>query len=166
MIGYHKAQDNLAGSVRITGRTDRLDLATMSRKFALRFERAESAVISAEVRLEASLKDLAEEILELAGASPGCALSLRFEFEVIDVPLQCDQAERILRGIWLTAEPPVQTLSFVYGHAQPARYRNVAEIRFNRQINENQMEDLPELIADALRSMEALEQMQLRDRDS
>ncbi|WP_276355621.1 hypothetical protein [Cohnella caldifontis] len=150
--------DNLEGRVRIVGRSDLLDMAVMSRRLALRFERTDTENVTAEIRLEASLKDLAAEILEIPGQAPGCALSLRFELPVAeDYREQCGQVERVLRGIWLTAEPPVQTLSFVYGDDSPAGYRNVAEIKFNRLVGEDQMEDLPELIEDALRSMEALE---------
>lgn len=59
----------------------------------------------------------------------------------------------------LFAGVAVQTVSFVYVGGQQAVYRNVAEIRFNRQINEDQMDDLPVLAEDALKSLAALESL-------
>ncbi|MBW5448008.1 hypothetical protein GE107_18285 [Cohnella sp. CFH 77786] len=148
--------DNLAGRIRITGRTDRLEMAVMSREFALRFELAETDGVWAEIRLQASLQDLAAEILEMPDAMPGCSLILRFGHYVRDIRSQCKRVEQILQSIWQSALPPVQTVSFLYGEQQPELYRNVAEVRFNRQINEDQMEDLPGLIEHVLRSLAEL----------
>ncbi|WP_123043480.1 hypothetical protein [Cohnella candidum] len=146
--------DNLTGEIRVVGRTDKLDMALMSREFSLRFELAEEGQAAAEIRLYASLKELASEILEIPGEKPGCVLSLIFELPVSDVDGQCAKADLILRSLWQSAEPPVQTLRFVYG--EPDIFLNTAELRFNRKIDEDQMEDLPDLIRHALQSLREL----------
>jgi hypothetical protein len=151
--------DNLENRIRITGRKDLLDLAVMSREFSLFFQLADvslnSGRVTAEVHLKASLRDLAEEILETPGASPGCLLAVRFHTQISDVPKQCGEIGRVLSGIWGSELAPRQTLSYVYG--QEKVYQVTAEVKFNRKINEDQMNDLPDLIDHILRSLEELE---------
>ncbi len=149
--------DNLDRKIRITGRKDRLDLATMSREFALFFQLNGSGRVTSEVHLEAPLADLAAEILETKETAPGCWLTLRYHLQVSDVPKQCGLIERVLTQVWEPELPPKQTLSFVYGPA-PSLYDNMAEIRFDRKINEDQMNDLPDLIDHLLRSLRILEE--------
>ncbi|MCJ8014049.1 hypothetical protein MUG84_20170 [Paenibacillus sp. KQZ6P-2] len=148
--------DNLDGAIRITGRTDRMEMSVMARDFAIRFELTGEPDISAEIRLEASLTDLAAEILELKGEQPGCFLTIGFGMKVsrAEAERECGQIESILKEIWQEI-PLVQTLSHVYG-VDSDIYRNEAELRFQRKIDEDQMEDIPELILHVLRSMEVL----------
>ncbi len=149
--------DNLTGQIQITNRMDRLELSVMSREFALQFEPVPSKGITAELRLEASLKELAAEILEMPDETPGCTLILRFYMQIEHVSEQCKRIEEVLRDIWKPDVPPVQTLSFVYGQAQ-AVYSNVIELQFNRKINEDQMGDIPDLIDHVLRTLDELGQ--------
>ncbi|MBE9917646.1 hypothetical protein G8C92_26885 [Paenibacillus donghaensis] len=146
--------DNLDGLIRITGRTDRLEMSVMSREFAIRFELAAAPGIFAEIRLEASLADLAAEILELKGESPGCALRIGFGMTGVRAETDCEKIGQILQEIW-PGIPLVQTLSRVYGQASDV-YDNAAELRFGRKINEEQMQDISELITHALRTLEEL----------
>ncbi len=147
--------DNLTGQVRVTNRIDRLDLAVMAREFAIRLALRDRPDIAAEIRLEASLRDLAAELLELPGETPACTLSIRFELAVEDADLQCPRLDEILRDIWQPEQPPVQTLSYVYGQAH-AIYRCSAELRFARRIDEDQMGDIPDLVDHVLRTLSAL----------
>ncbi|TJY42196.1 hypothetical protein E5161_09305 [Cohnella pontilimi] len=147
--------DNLAGQIRITGRTDRLELSVMGREFAVLFALTGNDGIQAEIRLVAPLKELAAEILEIPGKTPGCELSVRFLLEVEDPASQCEQIRQVVERIWQPDIPPVQTLSFVYG-TEPAVYRNTVEIRFARQIDEEQMGDIPELVRHVLLTLTEL----------
>jgi hypothetical protein len=147
--------DNLAGQIRITGRTDRLELSVMAREFAVLFELTEAEGVQAEIRLEASLKDLAAEILEIPGETPGCELCVRFLLETRDPSVECQRIGQVLERIWQPEIPPVQTLSFVYG-TEPAVYRNTVELRFPRRINEDQMGDIPELVQHVLLTLTEL----------
>lgn len=147
--------DNLTGRIRIVNRIDRLEMADMSREFALKLELAGNNKVSAEIRLQASLEDLAVEILEIPDETPGCSLSLRFHLRIDNVPEQCRRVEEILHGIWNQEQRPTQTLSFVYGE-DPAVYWDVIELNFHRKINEEQMGDIPDLIEHVLQSVTEL----------
>ncbi|QHT63750.1 hypothetical protein GXP70_05590 [Paenibacillus lycopersici] len=150
--------DNLDARVVVTHRVDRLELAVMAKVFALQFALAKGSGITADIRLEASLKDLAAEILEQEGVSPGCGVRIRFYMPVDDIETVCANVERTLTEIWQPDMPPTQMLSFLYGEDRSAQsYQNEIEVHFNRKINEGQMEDIPELIEHMVQSLEALE---------
>ncbi|WP_213652689.1 hypothetical protein [Paenibacillus sp. J23TS9] len=146
--------DNIDGRIRITGRTDRMEMSVMSREFSIRFALCENPAISVEIRLEAGLADLAAEILEMKGDQPGCLLRIRFDLMVSHVEAECGLIEHTLKGIWPEV-PLVQTLSRVYGE-DPNSYKNEAELRFRRKIDEEQMEDIPELISHVLLTLDKL----------
>jgi hypothetical protein len=160
--------DNLTGQIEITGRLDRLELSVMAREFAIQFslkqkkEKMEKDTgtamnteaeqkITAEIRLESSLKELAAEIMEIPGEIPGCTLSIQFMMRVTDVSAQCRRIEEVLQDIWEPELPPVQSLSFLFGQ-EPVVYVNTVRLQFKRQINEEQMEDIPALLEHVLRS--------------
>ncbi|QAY66940.1 hypothetical protein [Paenibacillus protaetiae] len=149
--------DNLDGKVLATGRSDLLEMAVMSRRFAIAFRLTEGGGNAvAEIVLDASLKELAAEILEQEGASPGCVLRVVFHLELEETEQACRTIDQILKEIWNPALPPVQTISYEYGHEPPV-YRNAAEIRFNRTINEEQMEDVGRLVDYAVETLERLQ---------
>ncbi|SEO47814.1 hypothetical protein SAMN05518847_10830 [Paenibacillus sp. OV219] len=150
--------DTIAGQVLVTHRIDRMELAVMARIFAIQFTLVNGAGITAEIRLEASLKDIAAEVLEQSGEKPGCTLRLRFYMPVQDANETCKAIEQQLEALWQPELPPTQTVSFGYGE-QPVIYNNEIELHFNRKINEDQMEDLPELIDHMLQSLEALDKL-------
>lgn len=150
--------DNLDGILMVTGRADSLDLALMSREFTLAFRLTDSSKVTAEIVLRSSVKELGDEILETPGMVPGCHLLLRFYREVDEPAAQCPAIERILSSIWGPELTPVQTLSFRFGNTGTS-YSNIIALPFNRQINEEQMDDLPDLLKFLLRSAEELEQV-------
>lgn len=156
--------DNLDGIIHITNRIDRLDMSVMSRKFALSFQRVGSEHVTAEFRLDASLQDLAAEILEYPGEDPACTLRLCFKMSIQDAGTACPQIDDILQRTWEPAVPPTQTVSFVYGQ-EPLQYLNTIELRFHRKINENQMEDIPNLIEHALYTLTELNRLHESFRD-
>ncbi|QYR24321.1 hypothetical protein KZ483_25020 [Paenibacillus sp. sptzw28] len=147
--------DNLTEQIHITNRIDHLEMSVMSREFALEFTLVEQKEISAEIRLQASLKDLASEILEVEGEKPGCTLVLRFSLPIKDVSAQCNQIQGILQEIWQPDVAPIQTLSFVFGQDQPI-YQDTIEMKFSRKINEDQMGDITELVDHVLRTLTEL----------
>ena len=71
--------------------------------------------------------------------------------------VQCPAIEEILTRIW-TEFQPVQSLSFRYGQTDDT-YNNCVELQFKRQITEEQMEDLPNLLKFLLQSAEELEEV-------
>lgn len=148
--------DNLDGVIEITDRADLLDLALMSREFRVSFRLKESERVTAQVVLHSTLKDLGDEILEVPGTTPGCTLRLRFYMEVEDESDQCEDIQNTLYAIWGPDLKPVQTLSFIY-EQEGETCNNTIELRFNRQINEDQMDDIPELLKHMIQSAEELE---------
>ncbi|BBH22283.1 hypothetical protein Back11_36280 [Paenibacillus baekrokdamisoli] len=147
--------DNLDGKIHITNRIDRMELSVMARVFALQFTLVEQKGVTAEIRLEASLKDLAAELLEQPGETPACTLRLRFYRQIEDVEKQCKQIETIIKGIWQPELQAKQTISFVYGQ-YPASYNLTVELKFNRKISEDQMDDIPDLLQHVLRTLREL----------
>lgn len=154
--------DNLDERVRVVNRADRLDMAVMSREFALQFVLAgedRAKRIIGEIKLNSSLRDLATELLELQeGDPPGCSLRLLFHLTVGDVEAECPRIEAAVRELWGTELSVTQTLLFVYGVERGnCGCRDTVELRFNRRIDEEQMNDLPELLEHMLLTLEALE---------
>ncbi|WP_328802287.1 hypothetical protein T3H97_08705 [Paenibacillus sp. LX16] len=137
--------DNLDSRIDITQRIDRLEMSVMSREFAVQFRLREHPGVTAEIQLKADLNNLAAEILEIKDQTPGCVLLLSFYMEIHEVESQCSRIENILTEIWKPDLRPVQTLSQIYGEKM-STYQNRIELRFSRQINEDQMEDIPELL--------------------
>ncbi|WP_028610258.1 hypothetical protein [Paenibacillus harenae] len=137
--------DNLDRKVDITNRKDLLDMAVMSREFALQFTLAAHKAVTAELRLGASLKELAAEILEQEGAVPACTLRLCFYMRVERPEEKCGHIDRLVQQIWKPEKAPKQTISYVFGE-EPVVYSNRIGLDFSRKINEEQMHDIPELI--------------------
>lgn len=148
--------DNLDGILVVTDRTDLLNMALMSREFSLSFQLTHSRNVTVEVLLTSSVKDLSDEILETPNTDPGCNLSLRFYMEIEDIPTECQAIESVLKSIWGPEFQPVQSLSFIYGQ-ESQTYNNCIELQFKRQITEEQMEDIPNLLKHLLQSAEELE---------
>ncbi|MFC7681195.1 hypothetical protein [Paenibacillus sp. GCM10028914] len=147
--------DNLDERIIVTGRSDLMDMAVMSRAFSLNFDLVPQTGTSAEIRIEAFLKDLAAEILEMPGEQPGCALSLRFYTKVTKVPEQCRRISNLIQVIWEPQVAPVQTLSHVYSE-EPIIYNNTIELKFPHKINEDNMSDLPNLVDHMIRTLEEI----------
>ncbi|AIQ51160.1 hypothetical protein [Paenibacillus sp. FSL R7-0331] len=148
--------DNLDGILTISGRTDLLNLAVMSREFTLAFKLTDGMKVTSEVVLRSSVKELSDEIMETPDSDPGCSLLLRFYMEVTDTALECPAIERVLTGIWGPELKPEQSLSFRYGQEEQT-YNNCIQLTFKRQITEEQMEDIPSLLTHLLQSAEELE---------
>ncbi|MFD0714872.1 hypothetical protein [Paenibacillus sp. GCM10027626] len=147
--------DNLEQRIVISGRKDTVELSVMEREFRLHFHLAGQPEISAEISMHMSLKDLAAEILEQPGTEPGCALSIFFYMTVMEEQEQCSRIDKVLKEIWEPSVSIRQTLSHLYGHRQ-AGWSNAVELSFHRQINEEQMGDIPELARHMLESLEML----------
>ncbi|MFC4779467.1 hypothetical protein ACFO9Q_21945 [Paenibacillus sp. GCM10023252] len=145
--------DNLTGQIAVTNRMDRLELALMSRHFALEFKQTGlNSDVLAEVYLEASLKDLAAEILEMTGEQPGCTLQVRFYMLHPDMPARCELISRIIEEVWQPEVEPLQTISYNYG-SEPKLYSNTITVNFPSRINEDQMEDLSRLIGHVVKTL-------------
>ncbi|MBC8081284.1 MAG: hypothetical protein H7X86_13140 [Gorillibacterium sp.] len=137
--------DNVECRILVTNRVNRMEMSVMSREFALQFRLTDQNQVTAEIRLLASIKDLADEILETPNEKPACTLSMRFEMPIKNVDLQCSAIDGVMRKLWNPELKPTQTLSYIYGDA-PENQLNTIDLEFNRRISEDQMDDIPELI--------------------
>ncbi|AHM65380.1 hypothetical protein LK13_21180 [Paenibacillus polymyxa] len=141
--------DNLDSRINITQRIDRLEMSVMSREFGVQFSLREQPGVTAELQLKMDLNNLAAEILEMEDQTPGCSLLLYFDMKIREIETQCSRIENILTDIWKPELRPAQTLSQIYGE-KTSTYQNRIELRFSRQINEDQMEDISELLEHVL----------------
>lgn len=152
------------GVILVTNRVDRVDLATMSRYYAIQFyerEREDNGA-SAEIRLFADTEDLMDEILDKVDKFTGCRVEIAFYLSMDDPAQQCSQIEGVLGGIWESRPQIEQKLSFVYGD-EPRRYENHIRLDFGRKINEDQIEDMGSMIDLVLHSLQRLNQLQVKE---
>ncbi|MFX3675227.1 MAG: hypothetical protein ACE3JQ_12400 [Paenisporosarcina sp.] len=148
--------DSVEQEITITNRVDRMDFAVMARYIAIEFTLANQPDVTAEIVLEASLEELAAEILEKPGTTPGCTLLLRFYKRVQNVTKQCKQIEQAINEIWDRELQITQTLSFVYEQEASSSYLDTIEVGFNHKINEDHMEDIAEFLYHVLETLEVL----------
>jgi hypothetical protein len=130
--------DNLEGRILITGRSDVMDLADLSRTLVIRFVRTDQPEIPVEVELSASARDLAGEILELPDTGPGVTLRVRFDKPVTDPAGQCEKIGAMLADLWERDIRLSQTLSFDYPQGDTG-WTNRVEAVFNTRIDEDHM---------------------------
>lgn len=147
--------DTIEREIRIIDRSDMMDFAVLARKFAVQFTLFELENVSAEIILEASLRDLAEEILETPGGNPGCSLTLRFQKHVHHEREQCSMIEESLSDIWENEVLVTQTLSFLYGE-EVVGYLNTIEVKFRTKINEENMGEIPDFLHSVLMALRVL----------
>lgn len=150
--------DTIEREIRIINRSDQMDFAILARRLAIQFTLFDLEDVSAEILLEASVQDLADEILEAPGGNPGCSLTVRFLKRVQHETEQCCLIEDSLRDIWENEVLVVQTLSFLYGEDEPG-YLNTIDVKFKTKINEENMSEIPDFlhsILDALRVLHAI----------
>jgi len=147
--------DNIDEKITIINRVDRMDFAILARYFAIQFKLVDKPDVTAEVVLQASVKELAGEILEVPGGNLGCTLSVRFTKAVQNVNNECPQVEQALNAIWETDIQLTQTLSFVHGQ-QASSYLNSIDMIFKSKITEEHMGDIAGLLDHVLESLDVL----------
>ena len=147
--------DNLDRKITITNRVDRMDFSILARDFAIQFTLADQPDVTAEIVLEASVRDLAGEILELTGKNLGCSLLVRFNKRVQNVAIECNQIEQALNAIWETEIQLTQTVSFVY-EQEASSYQDIIEVKFRSKINEEHMGDIADFLDHVMETLEVL----------
>ena len=147
--------DTIEREIRIINRTDQMDFAVLARKFAIEFTLFDQEEVSAEIILEASLQDLANEILEAPGENPGCTLAVRFHKHVQRETEQCSRIEEALNDIWENEVLVTQTLSFNYGEERTGFSNNI-EVKFKTKINEENMREIPDFLFSVLAALNVL----------
>ncbi|SDN79399.1 hypothetical protein SAMN05518871_107226 [Psychrobacillus sp. OK028] len=144
--------DNLEQKIDIKNRVDQMDLSVIARTFKIEFALVDQSDITAEIILDASLEDLAGEILEIANKDVGCTLALKFHKSIQNPDLQCEEIEQAIKDIWEDDIELTQTLSFVYG-TELSSYTNAIEVKFKQKINEDQIRDIAMFLEHVLETL-------------
>ena len=147
--------DNLDRKITIINRVDRMDFSVLTRDFAIQFTLVNQPNVKAEIAVEASVKELAGEILEMPGQNPGCSLVIRFHKQVQNVATQCKKIEQALNTIWENDIQLTQTLSFEFEQEAPS-YQDMIEVRFKSKITEQHMGDIADFLDSVLETLDVL----------
>jgi hypothetical protein len=144
---------DLDGRILVTNRSDRIELATMSRSWSIRFRELQgNGQATAELDLHAALADLAAELLRPAGKEPGCKLEISLHTFILDPDIECPEIEHGLLGLWEGRPRIKQQLSF----EMPLRdegYALCVTLDFGRKLDESNAEDFPRLVEATVRSL-------------
>ncbi|MFJ7827937.1 hypothetical protein [Psychrobacillus sp. NPDC096623] len=144
--------DNIEGKIDIKNRVDQMDLSVIARTFKIEFALVDHSDITAEIILDASLEDLAGEILEIANKNIGCTLALKFFKNIQNPDLQCEEIEQAIKDVWEDEIELTQTLSFVFG-TELSSYTNAIEVKFKQKINEDQIRDIAMFLEHVLETL-------------
>jgi hypothetical protein len=144
---------DMNGTILVSRRVDQIDLSSMSRYYAIGFQEMAKLENTAEICLTAHLKDLAAEILEHPNESPGCYLGIRFFTKITDPQQECPLIQNRLLEIWGHRPRVTQQLSYLFNEQPFGEYSNQIELHFGRKIDEEQMEDFPELVQHTIASL-------------
>ncbi|ARF16469.1 hypothetical protein [Sporosarcina ureae] len=147
--------DNLEQTVHILHRKDQLDLAVMAREFTIRFTRVGFPSVIVDLKLHSSLKELADEILEIQDMDPGCTLTLLVRTFIQDVDTECEEIASILRTVWENDISYTQTLSFRHEQTEPG-FMNRINIHFKPKLIEEHMGEIGEFLKSVLDMMERI----------
>lgn len=150
--------DNIESKISITNRVDRMDFSVMARYFAIKFTLVDKPDITTEIILEASLEELAAEILEEPGKNPGCTMLLRFYKQIQNVPKQCKQIDQALKDVWESDLQITQTLSFMF-EQKSKNYQDSIEITFEHKILEEHIDDISDFLEHVLKTLKVLNDM-------
>lgn len=149
---------DLSGDIEIIGRSDRVELSTMSRSFSILFQLTGESMVSGQLILFADTKNLSAEILELPDIVPGCNLNIAFNFTMKDMHGKCALVEEELRSIWgydVTLRQEIRTL---YGDAEGI-IRNRTTVGFVHPVTEAHINDFGNLIRHVVQSLDKLNQI-------
>ena len=153
---------DLEGEILITNRVDQVDLAKLSRYYAIAFRKKgkEENSVHGELRIYAGVHDLSAEIMEYpADQSIGCHIELVFFTTVKDPKKDCEVAQSVLRDIWGNRPSITQTISFHYDPYAPVKMNNTIILKFDRKIGEAQVDDLPIMVDYMIESIDRLNEI-------
>lgn len=146
--------DNVEQVITVTNRFDRIDLARMDRDFSLQLKIVDQPHVTADIRLKASLQQLADEILEHPHTNPSCALTLRFQMNISTIQL-CERIEQMLRIIWEEDVDITQTVSSQYGQSTK-EFLNTIDVKFKPTLREENIPEIPIFLHHVLETLHKL----------
>ncbi|MYL63420.1 hypothetical protein GLW07_08615 [Bacillus hwajinpoensis] len=145
---------DLEGEISIVSREDLVDLASLSRKYLMKFTGNEDVYVT--IELFADLANFSAEQLQLDQIEPGCEIKIYFDVLISDEE-DCAEIEEDIRSIWGYRPTIRQTVSFPYAeNQQDISLSTQVLLEFNRKINEDQISDLGDLIEYAIQTSNLL----------
>jgi hypothetical protein len=154
-----------AGRILVSWREDLVDLATMSRTFAMQVEKRENPTCTGRLELSSTLVDFASELrrLRLADEVPGAHLTLSFELPGRMVP-KSPALQEHLQAVWGEVAEIVHERSSPF-KPDPVK-RAIVELPeevyriglyFRGKIDEDNIEDVVPLLEHFVSTLETIE---------
>lgn len=156
---------DLAGEILITNRMDQIDLAKLSRYYAVKFRKKDKGEdsVHGELRIFAGVRDLSAEIMEYpVDQSIGCNIEIVFFTTVKDKKKDCEATQSVLLDVWGNRPSITQKISFPYDPDAPVKMDNTIYLNFDRKIGEAQVDDLPIMVDYMIESIDHLNEIKLK----
>lgn len=152
---------DLQGEILITNRIDEIDLAKLSRYYAIMFRKANKGEqsVHGELRIYASVHDLSAEIMEKDDSSLGCFIEVVFVMNIQHPDKSCEAINLALLDVWGSRPSISQTISFDYNPNHSIEWRDTVILKFERKIGEAQVDDLSVIVNYMLESIDRLNEI-------
>ncbi|WP_404329043.1 hypothetical protein [Mesobacillus maritimus] len=151
---------DLDGELLVTNREDLVDLANLSRTFKLAFSLTQSnrSNLHAELKIQAGLKNLAAEILEMgdSSTSAGCVVTVAFHLTHANDEKIFFNIQKVLEEIW-GGERKIEQVVKINPIKKTVTIVNEATVQFNRLVVEDQIGDLTDMIDYIVLTLKELE---------
>lgn len=151
---------DLDGELLVTNREDLVDLSNLSRTFKLAFSITQSnrRNLYAELKLQAGLKNLAAEILEMddSSTSAGCVITVAFHLTHANDEKIFFSIQKVLEEIW-GRERKIEQAVKINPIKKTDAIVNEATVHFNRLVVEDQIGDLTDMIDYIVLTLKELE---------
>ncbi|KMJ59679.1 hypothetical protein AB685_02065 [Bacillus sp. LL01] len=141
---------DLVGQIQIADRKDRIDLATMSRSFSMKFTLDDK--VFGEISLSSDIENISGELLRL-NEKPGCRVKLVFmkiAHPEADIDAEVLKWRIFLSDIWEEREI---TIFSTRKHDAEEEVTLSAEINFTRLIHEENIDDLRDMLTFMIQSL-------------
>ncbi|MBU9713107.1 hypothetical protein [Evansella tamaricis] len=150
---------DIGGRILITNRRDIFDLASMSREFSMEFQTRGSSKEDSfgEIKLSTSINDYKDEMIHGNTKEAGCEIQIFFNTKITDVKRECPYIKEQLNLIWNSRPMIKQVIS--YNYDVKGSMVNRISLDFNRKINEDQIDDIPDLIDHCVQSIRFLKNL-------
>ncbi len=156
---------DLAGEILITNRVDQIDIAKLSRYYAVTFRKKDKGEdsVHGELRVYAGIHDLSAELMEYPTDQPiGCNIEIVFFTTVKDPNKNCKAIQSVLLDVWGNRPAITQKTSFPYDPDAPVKMDNTIYLNFDRKIGEAQVDDLPIMVDYMIESIDHLNEIKLK----
>lgn len=146
---------DLSRLIHIHDRCDRIDLSNMSRRFAVEFHEPDYAHIMASIELEASFEELSAEIHAIKPERAGLRLFINFKRLHLTEKEDWQRLHDQVVAAW--GERPYISHAWIqHWSGDSSTYEHRMKLDFMRQINEEHLSDIPEMLERILETLRLL----------